>query len=1007
MKKKKLFAILAVSATLCLGSAMALTGCGDNGKPDHEEHTYAEGWSSNETHHWHAATCEDKDDLKIEDMLGYGAHVYDDENDTDCNVCGKVREVETPDSLGTLTGKVTAVGTGNLAGATVSIGGKSATTGEDGSYTVNGLQPGTDVAITITHPACNDYTGTVNIVAGSNTLDQRLTPKGVTEIGKTYLQLQAMEATDKTDFPYTKDTALWETYGHVDTHGEGTCLVADGENEDMVSVLYQKIAITSANSKMMFRVRGFGDSGDCSLAVRVVDLAAATKADLKAKGSNEVWQTMDSRSYFISYEYDLSAYEGKDVVIMIGAKSGHHNVVERIKFAAKTEEWLMPYTTASDLAALGATAAPATLNKEAISDASWVKVGDQQSANEGWLFKDGPSVESGSTDLCVFTYKKLTFDGTNTVSVRARTFADQSIPGKPNVPAQIVLKVFDSDGQPVEIGGNCYTIATDSYQTAYFSLGQTLTGDYTFVIGIARGHRLAVEEVAFLDTEMTKGTVTGTVKCGTLAIEGAEVTCGAASVTTNASGEFSIPVQILSGSATITVAKQGYGNGTVEVTAENLASGSYEIAEAIQLDKTIIGGITMSAISGLTAEAAANIDVPHSSGETSAISDSSWIKVGGGNHMSNEGWLIRGDDRYVEDGSTDINGYVYKKLAFSGVNTITVRARTFGGQNSVTNHGQIPPQIVVAVIDGQGNLVTVSGNCYTIATDNYETGYFSLGETLTGDYTFVVGIARGRVIAIDQIQFKTEKMVKGNLTGTVTDGTNGIADATVSAGVYSVKTDASGAFTLPVEIFPGNSLTVKVEKSGYTYAGSALTVAATELESGSKALGSIALDREIIKGLTKAMIDGLTAVTPENISAQNDRTAAQNAFASWGKVGSQDAANEGWLLKDAGDAESGSTDLQVYVYKKFTLTGVNKITVSGRTFNGQNSSNPEIVIAVIGSDGQLVSVTGNCHALEGEAWGTGEFTLPSDLSGDYTVAIGFARGQRLAIGNITFEMNAD
>ena len=945
MKGKKIFAIIAVSATLCLGGAIALAGCGDNGgSTKHEQHTYAEGWSSNETHHWHAATCEDKDDLKIEDMLGYGAHVYDDDNDVDCNTCGKIREIETPVTLGDLTGTVTVTvgGTGNLAGATVSIGGKTAKTDENGKYTVSGLQPGTEVAITITHPACNDYTGTVNIVAGSNTLNQKLTPKGVAEIGKTYLQLQAMAATDKTDFPYG-GSAIWETNDgkKVETHNEGTCLVADGENEDMVSVLYQKVAVTAANSKMMFRVRGFGDSGDCSFAVRVVDINGYAKADLKAKGSDEVWQTMDSQSYFISYEYDLSAYEGKEVVIMIGAKSGHHNVIERIKFAGKTEEWLMPYTTAADLAALTASAAPETINKDTIGDASWKKVGDQQSSNEGWLFKDGPSVESGSTDLCVFAYKKLTFNGTNTVSVRARTFADQTIPGKTNVPAQIVLKVFDSQGQLVEIGGNCYTIATDSYQTAYFSLGETLTGDYTFAIGIARGHRLAVEEIKLIDTAMTRGNVTGTVKCGTLAIEGAEVTCGAESVTTNASGEFTIPVQLVSGSVTITIAKQGYGNQTVEVTAEDLANGDYELENDVQLDKTIIGGITLSAINGLTASAAEDLD-------KDKINDASWVKVGDGNHTANEGWLFRCNSADAE-GSTDVKGYVYKKLTFNGVNTVTARARTFGGQNGVDGvQGQVYPQIVIAVIDGQGNLLMVNGNCFTIATESYETAYFTFNETLTGDYTFVVGIARGRVLAVESIQFKTEKMVKGNVTGKVTDGTNGLEGATVTYSHTSVTTASDGTFTLPVEIFPGNSVTVKVDIDGYTYEGSPITVSSEDIASGTKSLGDVALAEEIIKGLTQTMIDRLTALTDTEYHHNdgNDHNIEDN----WSIYGDVDRGHgEGACIQ----VNAGNTPVS-YLYAKMAIADGNQyLELSVRRFVRDSDMNGQLQVKVIKADGTV------------------------------------------------------
>ncbi|MBD5631631.1 MAG: carboxypeptidase regulatory-like domain-containing protein [Clostridia bacterium] len=1006
MKKSKIIATLAATAVLSLGGAFALTGCG-------HEHTYAEEWTQTETHHYYAATCEHADEKK-----DYGEHVYDNEADAECNTCGYARTITF------LTGTITAPGPNGgykLAGATVSIGGKTATTDENGVYTVYGLTAGSNVEISITHPACNNFTGVVEIATGSNAKNQQLAVKPIAELGQSYFQLKTMEASTATDFTHVKDTGNgWQTRGNVQVdHGEGICLHIDNNQtkEDMESVIYQKIKVTSANSKMMFRVRGFDDNLTKSalFAVRVIDIDGYTKTDLTPKNGTDAWQVIDSASYFTAYEYDLSAYEGKDVVIIIGSKQGQHTVIERIKFIGANESYLMPYTTAADLKGLEASEATnldgATAVKNAIKDQSWIKVGDQGEADQGWLFKDGPAAADGSTDLCVFTYKKLTFNGTNSIAVHARTFVDQTIPGKTNVPAQIVIKIIDSNGNPVEVGGNCYTIDTDSYQTGYFSLGETLNGDYTFVIGIARGHRLAVDQILFDSVEMVGGNVAGTVKCGTVSVEGAKVTVGGFRTTTRADGSFDLPVEIYPGnSLTVKVEKEGYiyTGAQLSVSDTDFENGEYSLGD-ITLDKVIIGNITLSKIEALTAAAAADIEIPHNENGTCALQDASWIKdnsSAGGNHISNEGWLFRNEDRYTEDGSTDLNGYAYKKLTFSGVNTIVVRARTFVTQNNVSGHGSVYPQIVIAVIDSEGNLLKIGNNCYTIDTDDYQTAYMTLPQALTGDYTFVIGIARGRVLAVDQIQFKTEAMVKGNVTGTVTDGTKAIEGATVTYAHTSVTTAADGTFTLPVAIFPGNSVTVKVEKAGYTYTGSAINVASTDLASGEKALGDIVLVKEIVKGLTLSMISGLTAVTPENITnAENNNSGSNDAYASWGKVGDQSSSNEGWLLKDAGNAEpEGSTNLQVYTYKKFAFAGLTQITITSRTYGGQNNGiTPQLVIVVIDKDGNIVdefceNVTNNDNYDNG----THTFTLNAALTGDYTLAIGFARGYRLCLGNITF-----
>lgn len=56
--------------------------------PSIHTHTFASGWSNNETEHWHAATCEH---TTLKD--GVAPHVYDDDKDATCNVCGYTRTI--------------------------------------------------------------------------------------------------------------------------------------------------------------------------------------------------------------------------------------------------------------------------------------------------------------------------------------------------------------------------------------------------------------------------------------------------------------------------------------------------------------------------------------------------------------------------------------------------------------------------------------------------------------------------------------------------------------------------------------------------------------------------------------------------------------------------------------------------------------------------------------------------------------------------------------------------
>ncbi len=86
MKKQIWYALL--TALLCLTMVFSFASCGDENEtttddsgsnPSHT-HTYAEDWSTDATHHWHAATCEHS-----EEKADYAGHTYG--TDHLCTVC--------------------------------------------------------------------------------------------------------------------------------------------------------------------------------------------------------------------------------------------------------------------------------------------------------------------------------------------------------------------------------------------------------------------------------------------------------------------------------------------------------------------------------------------------------------------------------------------------------------------------------------------------------------------------------------------------------------------------------------------------------------------------------------------------------------------------------------------------------------------------------------------------------------------------------------------------------
>lgn len=59
-------------------------------QPGHK-HAWDSKWTTDELYHWHKCTAEDCDITDESQMNGYGAHVYDDEEDLSCNTCGYTR----------------------------------------------------------------------------------------------------------------------------------------------------------------------------------------------------------------------------------------------------------------------------------------------------------------------------------------------------------------------------------------------------------------------------------------------------------------------------------------------------------------------------------------------------------------------------------------------------------------------------------------------------------------------------------------------------------------------------------------------------------------------------------------------------------------------------------------------------------------------------------------------------------------------------------------------------
>ena len=139
---KKLLAIGV--GTVCVTTGALFAACdkkddnnnGGNNPPPIGAHTHqwstgneAGAWGSNTTHHWRICLADGHGEQGKTDAEGYGAHVYDNEQDTSCNTCGYKRTIgggeENPGTPAELTYKVFKVD--DITDTSIAVGGSLGT----------------------------------------------------------------------------------------------------------------------------------------------------------------------------------------------------------------------------------------------------------------------------------------------------------------------------------------------------------------------------------------------------------------------------------------------------------------------------------------------------------------------------------------------------------------------------------------------------------------------------------------------------------------------------------------------------------------------------------------------------------------------------------------------------------------------------------------------------------------------------------------------------------------
>ena len=642
---------------------------------------------------------------------------------------------------------------------------------------------------------------------------------------------------------------------------------------------------------------------------------------------------------------------------------------------------------------------------------SWERVGSNEQATEGILFHEaGQDIASGSKELKLYAYKRLTFSDIEQITVSATRFNDSS--HNPNLQGggnpEVYILLVAEDGTvitPKEEPGKVEK-TNPEFNDLVFTFNEVLTGNYVFAVGTTRGNRVAIESVKFRGEEVA-GNITGTIKQGGAALEGADVTFGSTTVKTGNDGTFSISVTVRKGgSDKITVSYDGISM-EIPFTSENLASETYNIGEKVLKAKPL-PGISQEQLDALPASPAADYNF-------ASQKQGDWIVNTTSYNMSNEGILFHEAGQDIASGSTELKLFAYKKLTFDGLQQVRVSATRFNDSSHNPNlQGGGHPEVYVLLVAENGTVIKPQEAPGKVVKTHSEFNelVFTFDEVLTGNYVFAVGTTRGNRVAIESVKFRGEE-VTGKITGTVKQlSGEALSGATVAFGQTTATTQSDGTFSIDVSVRKGDSDRITVSKGKLIFE---IPFTASDLSGGTYAAGEF--KPTDVPNLT---LGDISAMTEETATSFNT-----DALSNWRKYGDVDKHGEGACLQ--ANAKSPA-----HIAAKFAITDANKyMKLQARMFVRDSDQRGLLQVKVIKADGTVDTLApirvyhanevltdkvlnGNTLINDAEYYTEGVYDLSGYVGQTVVIAIvavndveEITKNIHNAINDVTFKSNSD
>ena len=430
------------------------------------------------------------------------------------------------EELVTVSGTVTAdYPSGALSDVTVSAGTgyASVTTDENGAYSLR-LAEG-DYTLTFSKEGYDEQTKSVSasdFTGGACTLNVSLVLSQVLA-GKTNAQLLA-EVAELTPLPVLASSGstaiedIWKTGGAKYDGArvfEGYRIDSTSGNEsedDFTCYFYGKTTVTDATDTLLFFGRTF-DSTETEVSVKVIDAKTLANTFLEELNSRSVWTACNTENYR-QFEYDLSEYTDKTVIIAIGVRKAALTV-ESIFFTENTADsdpFVFGRTTEAALSGLKkvpiASGTKYTATDAPLIQDTFVTVGAATVDNKRWMLADARGGEGDDAQPYSYVYLRTDITEANArMTVRWSNYNNAGSDNK-GLATTKVLAVDASTKKVIKLySGNTET--SGEWITATFDLKECVGEEIILAVGMSYGNRMGIDYIRFDRMSYTlSGTVT-------------------------------------------------------------------------------------------------------------------------------------------------------------------------------------------------------------------------------------------------------------------------------------------------------------------------------------------------------------------------------------------------------------------------------------------------------------------------------------------------------------------